>query len=339
MRLTTPVDTEKLRDDFLLGAGDGVMLLGSCFSDEIGRRLAADKFRCTANPFGTLYNPLSIRATMEQMLACMNLGAAAMRPLVERTTFQGPGNIWNSWLAASELSAMTREESQSRVIAAMERGAEALRTAKMLILTFGTNRAYFLRGASGETPVANCHKMPAASFFTTDAKPRDIAQGYVATLSKIFKANPSIRVVFTVSPYRYAKYGMHASALAKAALLLAVVEIIAALPGKCVYFPSMEIMLDELRDYRFYTEDMLHPTPQAASYIYSRFCECVFSANAAAFTARWRRIAKTLAHRPQFPQSPDYRALMASVAKDVDSLIRDFPRVDLEQEKTRLSAN
>ena len=240
--------------------GDGLTLLGSCFADHIGRRMVQSGLDAHANPFGVLYNPLSIAAWCRAM--------ATGESLPEDIFFES-GGLWHSWLNDSSFSAENREECRARLENVRREEAARFRSLKVLFLTLGTNRYYRLND-NGRV-VANCHKQPGARFTEEQLDVEGAKEVLGEALEALWQVNPSLQIVFTVSPYRYAKYGFHGSRLGKAVLLLAVDGICRAHEGRCFYFPAYEIVLDELRDYRFYAADMLHPSevavvpPSAAS--------------------------------------------------------------------------
>ena len=281
--------------------GDGLTLL-SCFADHIGRRMVQSGLDAHANPFGVLYNPLSIAAWWQ---------GDGYRGAVARGYFFF--RIWrtrHSWLNDSSFSAENREECRARLENVRREEAARFRSLKVLFLTLGTNRYYRLND-NGRV-VANCHKQPGARFTEEQLDVEGAKEVLGEALEALWQVNPSLQIVFTVSPYRYAKYGFHGSRLGKAVLLLAVDGICRAHEGRCFYFPAYEIVLDELRDYRFYAADMLHPSEVAVEYIWERFSEVCFPAETRSFMAEWEAVAKALSHRPLHPESAAYRGLPAS---------------------------
>ena len=278
------------------------LVLGSCFAEHVGERLqmALGPEQCCVNPFGVLYNPMSIAQALEVIIEAPtkldhqenlenqenpenleNLVSPRSLPL-----FHGRDGLWHSWLHSTHYSAPTREECQSRCTAALAEARRILERADLLIITFGTSRCYLLNDETTHEPtnfvVANCHKELATRFTERDCTIEEIVATWRPLLARLRRLRPTLQVVFTVSPYRYRKYGYHASQLAKARLLLAVEELTnnTASPqsgGMRGAFPAYEIVLDELRDYRFYKPDMLHPSEQAVDYIWERFREWTFT--------------------------------------------------------------
>lgn len=251
-----------------------VVMLGSCFTDNIGQRMLNAGFQCLVNPLGTLYNPLSIHGVMQASPSLSWLHSKVVDP-------------------AASLADLQR----------------TLHTADVLIVTFGTAYVYSLK-STGEV-VANCKKMPADLFDRRRVSFDEIADLWIDFLTKPAENGgvdgssiPS--VVFTVSPIRHLKDGLHENQLSKATLLMAIDHICHALPGRCHYFPAYEIMLDELRDYRFYADDMMHPSDLAVDYIWTRFCQTYMNAKTIDFIERFERLNRNLQHRPSDAESPEY---------------------------------
>ena len=246
------------------------LVLGSCFAEHIGERLrlTLGAEQCCVNPFGVLYNPMSIAQALQLILALPSGHDGPLPSRIDDAIFEGRDALWHSWFHSTHYSATTREECRSRCLVALTEARRILDRADLLIVTFGTSRCYSL--ADG-TVVANCHKELPTTFTERDCTVGEIVGIWRPLLERLHQLRPGLKVVFTVSPYRYRKYGFHASQLAKARLLLATDEL-----GE-TYFPAYEIVLDELRDYRFYKPDMLHPSEQAVDYIWERFQDWCFS--------------------------------------------------------------
>ena len=264
MELQTKVDIP--RPDFVIDYSTRMMMLGSCFTENIGEKFRYFKFDVDVNPCGIVYNPLS--------------AANTLRLLLDGKTFTPEDLIlvngkWASLYHHGDFSSPDQAECLSRINDRLERARRQLAAADALIITWGTAWVYdHLR--SGVT-VANCHKLPPQEFKRRRLDIDEIVEEYSRLLVRIREAVPSIRVIFTVSPIRHLKDGAHGNLISKATLLLAEEEICGMFPGQCEYFPAYEIMMDELRDYRFYAEDMVHPSAQAVNYIWERFCDFALS--------------------------------------------------------------
>ncbi len=324
-------EVESYTSGFTLEPGDGIVLLGSCFSDEIGKKLHEDKFNCSINPFGVLYNPASILHALQMLAHTANGNEIVNDDFGRKYFFQSHGH-WLSWLHSSVFTSDNFRDFTETIRQGMSHAAECLSKAKALVITFGTNRAYLRQMGDEEHVVANCHKQPAKEFRTIDLDAMNIKEEYVKVIDILTEINPDLHILFTVSPYRYIKYGLHGSNLSKAALLLAEDCIVKSRPQTCQYFPSFEILNDELRDYRFYAEDMVHPSAQAVNYIYEKVKATLFSGDALRFSAEWEPIKKTLQHRPLYPDSEDYKTLMLKTREHIVKLKSQYLGVDFEHE-------
>ena len=203
---------------------------------------------------------------------------------------------------------------------------------EVAVLTLGTNHVYILK-ETGEI-VDNCRKRP-QRLFREELLTVDVCLDYLSrAVDTLLSRNPDVRVVVTVSPIRYAKYGFHGSALSKAVLLLAADRLVAAYPDVVEYFPAYEIVNDELRDYRFYAEDMLHPSQQAVAYIWERFAEAFFSEDTRRFLEEWRPIKEALAHRPFRPDSDEYKEFLAATMRKAELLARKYPDMEWDGKST-----
>ena len=256
MKLQTTVDIKP--SEWKIGYGDKILMLGSCFSDEIGRQIAERKMQVTCNPFGTLYNPLSIANAIQT-------SAVSHQPSV--VFYDG---LWHSMAHHGSFSRATREEAEKAVADSVEAMQRALDEATVVIVTFGTAWVYELSAISHQPSVivGNCHKMPEKWFRRRRLTVEEIVEAWQPILAQY----PDKRWLFTVSPIRHVRDGLHENQVSKATLLMAV-EAIRSQHSEVSYFPSYEILMDELRDYRFYADDLVHPSSLAVEYIWERFCE------------------------------------------------------------------
>lgn len=275
------------------------LLVGSCFATHIGGQLQRSGLQVEVNPFGVVYNPESIALALETMLD---------ERLPDGCFFEGRDNLWHSWLHASEFSAPDEATCRKRVGERFSEACGKLRQADIICFTFGTNRVYEHAGRV----VGNCHKEPASQFVERSLTIQEIVGRWRTLLDRIRTVNPTAEIIFTVSPYRYAKYGMVENQRAKATLLLAIEELTREME-RVHYFPAYEILLDELRDYRFYASDMLHPSEVAVNYIWQRFTSWAFTPEALKFAQEWERTERDLAHRPLNPESDAHKAFLEKV--------------------------
>ncbi|MCR4921434.1 MAG: GSCFA domain-containing protein [Bacteroidaceae bacterium] len=297
--------------------GDAMVFLGSCFAEHIGERLLSYALPVLCNPVGTLYNPASIRALLSA--ACDPLPDGGPRPLPLFPTAKG--TEWRCWLAATGLAAPSRTACETLMNERLDALARSLAQSRYLFVTLGTSVCYRLR-ESGQT-VANCHKMPAALFEEQRLTTAECVEA-LSDIVRIAQAqNPDVEVLFTVSPYRYQKYGFHGSQLAKATLLLAVDEVCRRHSDCCLYLPVYEIFMDELRDYRYYAADMLHPSEVAIEVVWRRLVAECMSERLQHYLSDYEPIRRGLAHRPLAPDSESYRTFMAEL---------DQKRLDLKSQ-------
>lgn len=242
------------------------VLLGSCFAGYMGERFQNEGMEALCNPLGAAYNPESIRIQVQQALSIENL-KLEIESSASSSIFHFDGK-WRCWWANTLLSDTDEGRFREMIQGTFSLLGKALREADWLFVTLGTNVCYRLK-KSGMI-VTNCHKVP-NKYFDEVAMDVEACVGTLTAMMELLRGEcPGLHVVFTVSPYRYKKYGLHGSQLAKATLLLTVDKICKLYPNMASYFPAYEIILDELRDYRFYADDMIHPAPEAVDYIYGK---------------------------------------------------------------------
>ena len=249
MKLQTIVDIAP--SNRKIGYEDSILMIGSCFADSIGEQMEQRNLRVTCNPFGTLYNPLSIAQ------------ALTMTDMPELIEHDG---LWHSMAHHGSFSRADRNEAEQVIRASIETMQKALREATVVIVTFGTSWVYEWKG---ERVVGNCHKLPESNF----TRRRLTAEEIVAAWKPLLERYGDKHWVFTVSPIRHIKDGLHENQLSKATLLQAVEKLTGEAGLTADYFASFEIMLDELRDYRFYADDLVHPSSLAVNYIWERFVD------------------------------------------------------------------
>lgn len=277
MQFTTPVH---IAPQAPLSPDANVFLIGSCFSDEIATRMRDWGMSVTANPFGTMYNPLSIAGCITRL--------QDERPFTEADLVERDG-LYHSFMHHGAFSRRTKEEALAAMNEALQAGREAYRQADVLIITFGTAFVYERNGKV----VANCHKFPAGEF----TRRRLATEEVVNALLPIVRAAHSNgkTVLLTLSPIRHKGDGLAANSLSKATLRVAIDELCS---GQVIYFPSYEIFMDELRDYRWYAADMLHPAPQAVDYVWERFQDTFFSPSGRDLLRRHHAEVLASRHRP-----------------------------------------
>lgn len=198
------------------------------------------------------------------------------------------------------------------------------------ILTLGTNRVYILKETN--EIVDNCRKQPQNLFREEQLSIEECVNYLSLAIDRLIELNKDIKIIVTISPIRYAKYGFHGSQLSKATLLLASQQLLERYPGRVEYFPAYEIVNDELRDYRFYAADMLHPTEQAVDYIWERFSDTFFSQSTTDFIAEWRPLKQALAHKVLDATSNDFMKFKQSSIEKLNSIAEKYPLLDVTNE-------
>ena len=306
MQLFTPVALPPA--PFRLTPASRVLTLGSCFAQHIGQHIAAalpDR-HALVNPFGPLYAPQVIAHHLRLLLDTA--------PLPDATYFEGVEGMWHNRWFSTHVSSVELATCRSLTTDALSAARDLLRHADVLVLTLGTDRCYRL--PDGRL-VANCHKQPAATFTEHAADVETLTSDLRHALDGLRALRPELQVVWTVSPYRYAKYGLHASQLSKARLLLAV-DALCATDERSVYFPAYELLLDELRDYRYYARDLLHPSDTAVELIGERFADWCFAPALHTFARERARLLRAHQHRPLHPESDAHRAFRAKLRHEAE---------------------
>lgn len=266
MELMTRIDIPA--SEWKIAAGEKVLLVGSCFADEIGEKMVRGGFEAMVNPFGTLYNPASIAASLLRSISEKEYTVDS----VELIQSESDG-MWHSWMHHSSFSSLDVATLVERINGTTHCVADFLREADVLIVTMGTAIIYRLKETG--MLVANCHKQLDSLFVRERLNSYDIVDQWEMLLQLLESVNPKLKVIFTVSPIRHKRDGYHVNQVSKGILLQGVDEIVngKSSNSQCFYFPSYEIMMDELRDYRFYADDLVHPSSLAVQYIWERFTD------------------------------------------------------------------
>jgi hypothetical protein len=299
-----------------------MMLFGSCFSENIGQKLIDRKFNVDMNPFGILYNPESIANSLKIILE--------KRIFTETDLFSDQG-LWSSFYHHSRFSDVDREVALEKMNSRISSSADFLKNADFLVITFGTSWVYELR-KTGQI-VSNCHKVPSSEFKRFRLGVYEITEVYRELLVELWKFNPDLKIIFTVSPIRHWKDGAVENQVSKATLLLAIDQLKTGFGEQaCRYFPSYELMMDELRDYRFYAEDMLHLSAVATDYIFDRFSKVMISKESIAVSGNVLKIRKAVLHRPVNATSVEYEKFLHSNINEINQLIIRFPYLDFTEE-------
>lgn len=298
-------------------------MTGSCFADNISKKMSAAKFDVTANPTGILFNPLSIH----DMLAALAGGK-----VFTREDIQTDGNLWFSWAHHGSFSGTEAEAVLGRMNASAAQGAKALAEADTVIITFGT--AWVYRLAETGMVVANCHKQPAGLFRRERLTAEEITAAFSQLLGGALRGK---NVVFTVSPVRHLRDGFEGNSLSKAILRTAIGELVEK-HENAHYFPSFEIMTDDLRDYRFYADDMLHPSPAAVGYIWEKFTGWCMAERTRGLLPRIDKLSQAMGHRTLQPGSASEAAFAARMREHIAALAAELPGVDFSAESEHFSS-
>ena len=312
---------------FTFSYTEETILLGSCFAENMGEKLKNNKFHIDVNPFGTLYNPISIAESIYRLL---NPSIFKSEDLLQHE------NIYHSFFHHSRFSSSSKEECLNKVNTRLLESSQRLKIANRLIITFGTAYTYILK-SSGQV-VSNCHKLPEKLFYRKLLTVNEIVTEWKRLLSIVWKQVPEMKILFTVSPIRHWKDGAQANQISKSTLLLSINELQKEFPEQVDYFPAYEIMMDELRDYRFYADDMIHPSPLAIDYIWKRFIENQVSKESKEILKEWIQIKKAIDHKPFQPESDTYQEFILQTLLKIEQIQKKMPSFDLSKEKEVLQS-
>jgi lysophospholipase L1-like esterase len=295
---------------------DAVLSMGSCFSGHIGEKMANYKFDVLSNPFGTIYNPISIIQLIKNALD----EKMDSEELIE---VQG---VYYHWQAHSAISAMNEDELLSSLKKQIRKTHHQLIKSDWIIITFGSAYVYKLK-TSGKI-VANCHKVPKSEFTKELLTVKEITLAFKSLLKTLKPSNIKANILLTISPVRHIKDGLIENNLSKSILIQAVQELVNT-NEQVHYFPAYEIMIDELRDYRFYKEDLVHPSEQAVNYIWDRLVSGLFDHESQKFVEDWTKLLKAINHRPFHPNTTEHQQFIQNT---IDKLNSFKYQVDVSQE-------
>ena len=305
-----------------------IFSIGSCFAENMAGRLRSLKFNVTSSPTGILFNPESIALALERLAAVAGGDESA---LPRREELLHDNGVWFNYDFHSSFSDVDADTALERMRRAVREGAEALKRADTVIITLGSAMTYQLK-ESGQI-VANCHKQPQRLFQRELLDIEYIAERYIKLCTNLMAKK---RVIFTISPIRHLSDGLEGNSLSKAILRVALNKVMQH-ADNVAYFPSYEIMIDELRDYRFYADDMAHPTSLAINYIWERFAQVAFSHDTSRLISRIEQLATDVAHRPLNPTSEAHKRFCAKSLETINELETEFPKLDFSEEKIHFS--
>lgn len=278
-----------IKKELLIDLESQFVLVGSCFSQQIGKKLVEMVRPTSVNPFGVIYNPVSIGYSIERICEKQHYSE---KELLKKN------DIHYSFDHHGSLSNTNAEDAITQINAKIDRANELLQKKSILLITLGTAKVFEM----DQKIVANCHKLPSKMFTTRMLEVHEIVEALSKAIRSSLKLNEHINVLFTISPVRHYKDGFITNQRSKSRLHLAVEQLVKQF--ECAtYFPAYEIMMDELRDHRFYADDLLHPSTQAVDYIWERFRETYAKDEFQTYHQDWQNISSKLNHRPLFPDS------------------------------------
>ncbi|WP_395050283.1 GSCFA domain-containing protein [Flavobacterium sp.] len=300
----------------LIDYNSKIVSLGSCFAENIAEKLDYFKFQNTCNLFGIIFNSVSIEKIIHK--------AVTQELFTEKDIFFH-NERWHCFDVHSDLSNTNKVELLNGLNQLLQSTKQQLQEATHIIITYGTSWVY--RNLGNKNIVANCHKVPQKEFSKGILSVEIIEKSIKNTIDLIQKVNPEVNIIFTVSPVRHLKDGFVENQQSKAHLITAIHQILNPKSEILNYFPSYEIMMDELRDYRFYADDMLHPSKLAIDYIWERFSQTTISEESHSIMEDVETIQKGLAHRPFNPNSESHKKFLDNLKQKINTLALKFPHI------------
>ena len=307
-----------------LGYGMGGLSMGSCFSEHIGAYLRDGGLSLEINPFGIQYNPLSIAEGLNQLLKGKDF---------EREDLFEYGGLYHSFLHHGSFSAVAPEEALLRMNEARRSALELLPHLRFLLLTWGT--AYVYRLATEEygggigSVVSNCHKLPERTFSRERTSLSELPSVWCPLIEELRERFPDLIIVQAVSPVRHLRDGAHGNALSKATLLLFAEELTRLYPQHCFYFPSYELVLDELRDYRYYADDLVHPSTLTQRIVQERFASWLLDEEAERGLPQAHRLRRELCHRPLHEGGKAHTQRLETLRERIQAFRTQYPLAQL----------
>lgn len=312
MKLRTEIAS--ISAPFQINYSHPIFSIGSCFSENIGNKLTEYKFPILNNPFGTLFNPLSIAKLLQLSL---DKDALAVFFKQGQQRFIQRQGIWFHYDLHSDFSAQSQQELQAKIETQITEATRFLQKTDILIITWGTAWIYELQ--SDKKFVANCHKVPAKHFEKKLLSVEAITKSYQKLFKTLWQTRPDLKVILTLSPVRHIKDTLPLNSVSKSILRLASHQL-SEENEKVFYFQSYEILMDDLRDYRFYKDDLLHPNQTAINYIWEHFSNTFFDAKTQDLLQEWQKIKKALAHRSFHPESEAHQSFLRKTLTELEKV-------------------
>ncbi len=312
MKFRTCIQTDEIQKPVTkIDYQSEIGLIGSCFVENISEKLSYYKFSNWHNPHGILFNPLAIEKTL--------LDITNNKKYDEKALFY-ENELWHSWHHHSDFSAGSSSEAIANINASIQKTAKSLKNTSHLIFTLGT--AWVYHHIETDQIVANCHKIPQKHFIKRILSVDEIVASLQKSIALVTEINPRIQVLFTLSPVRHLNDGMSANSRSKAQLLTAIHNVISK--SDALYFPAYEIVMDDLRDYRFYNSDMVHPNQVAIDYVWELFKETWINSKSHPIMEQVEQIQKGLLHRAFNPNSEQHKKFLEKIAEQKGILFTNF---------------
>lgn len=298
-----------------------VLLTGSCFTEHIGKRLEQIKMDVMLNPNGILFNPLSVAQALQSYID--------EKVYVQQDLFLHE-EVWHCWDFHSRFSHTDRNQALHHMNESVRQAAQFIRKADRLIITLGSAYQYYLKEES--IPVANCHRAPGSWFEKRLLTIESITDALHKVIHNLQKLRPRINIIFTISPVRHLRDGVIENNRSKARLIEAVHQITSSFPT-CCYFPAYELVIDVLRDYRFYDIDMAHPNYAATQFVWEHFMNTFFDSDMQQFAVQLQEINTAFNHRPRFPDTNAHQNFLKTYRRKIEALAQKYPYINFTEER------
>jgi len=308
-----------------MGYRDKTFLIGSCFSENIGAKLNTHLFNVLENPHGILFNPISVANSLIDCIHNKSYQEADLFLL---------NDVWNSWHHHSRFSGVTIKESLKIINSSIHNGHQFLKTADHIVITLGSAWVYQLNNQSSFTVgqvVANNHKAPANWFDKRLMQPNELIELLNDLVKQLLSFNPHLHIVFTISPVRHLREGLVENNRSKAVLIHAVHEVVNELEN-IDYFPSYEFIIDDLRDYRFYSEDMVHPNYAASNYVWEKLVETYMNEETQSIMKQVAELQLATQHKPFFAGSTQHQEFLQNCVAKTERLLGLYPYLPLNDQ-------
>ena len=310
---------------FTISYRDKILLIGSCFSEEIGNKMKGLKLNVLQNPNGILYDPLSISEALVSYID--------NKPVEESELFELHG-LWHSWKYHSVFSGINKEDVLSQINRSQSEAHLFLQKANLLIITLGTSYQYQLK--KNNKPVANCHKAPSSFFRKVLLSIEETTFSLLEVLNKLKIFNPGLKIIFTISPVKHVKDGVIENNRSKARLIEAAHTLVKK-KENVYYFPSYELVTDILRDYRFYTNDLVHPNDTAINFVFEKFCDFLLDDEGKKIMGIIKSVINAVNHRPFLKESEAHQKFIRAQLTNIHKMEKEYSFIDFSAEKKHFS--